>query len=124
MTRRSERISEAIRREISIMIREELKDPRIGFVTVTRVSISEDLRSAVIYYSIYGDEKTKKLASRGLASALRFMRKEIGKRLELRYTPELRLKIDDRFEYVEKMDKVFKKIEDERKEKDVNKKDN
>ena len=122
MTRRSERVGEAIRREISIMIREELKDPRIGFVTVTRTSISEDLRSAVIYYSVYGDEKTKKLASRGLASALRFMRKEIGKRLELRYTPELRLKIDDRFEYVEKMDKVFKKIEDERKEKDVDKK--
>ena len=117
MSRRSERIAEAIRREASLLIEHELRDPRIGFITITKATVTEDLRSATIFYSVLGDEKTKKLAEKGLKSALPFMRKEITRRLKMRYAPEVRLRVDDVLDYAERIEKVLKKIKSEKKEK-------
>ena len=117
MSRRSERVAEAIRREASLLIEHELRDPRIGFITITRATITQDLRNAVIYYSVLGEEKTKKLAQKGLASASPFIKKEIGKRLKLRYMPDVKLKVDDTLDYAERIENMLKKIKDEKNEK-------
>lgn len=116
MSRRSERVAEAIRREVSLLITDKLRDPRLGFVTVTKATITEDLRNAVIYYSILGDEKVKSRTKKGLASARSFIRTEIGHRLKLRYTPEVRLREDDTLDYAERIENTLKKIKEEKME--------
>jgi ribosome-binding factor A len=114
MSRRSERVSEAIRREVSLLIKDELKDPRIGFVTITKATIREGLRPVLVFQGFWGGKKKKKKAGKGLKSALRFIKKEIGHRLKLRYTPEVRLKVDDTLEYAERIEKVLRKIREEK----------
>ncbi len=113
MSRRSERVSEAIRREASSIILDELKDPRIGFITVTKATITEDLRNAVVYYSIFGDEKAKRAAKAGLMSALNFIRGELGHRLKLKFAPDLIIKEDDEFQRIQKIEDTLRKIKTE-----------
>ncbi|UCD55556.1 MAG: 30S ribosome-binding factor RbfA [Candidatus Omnitrophota bacterium] len=114
MTRRTDRLAEAIRRLTSEIVQRHLKDPRIkGFITVTKVEVTGDLRLARIYYSVLGDEKKKKLVTEGLKSAKNFIRKYIGDELKLRYAPDILLVIDKSFEYKERIDKVLKKIHKE-----------
>ncbi len=114
MTRRTHRVAEAIRRVTSEIVQRHLKDPRIkGFITVTKVEVTQDLRLARIYYSVLGDEKKKKLIAEGLKSAKNFIRRRIGDELKLRYAPDISLVIDKSLEYKERIDKVLKKIHKE-----------
>lgn len=108
------RVANAIRREISNIIQEDLKDPRIGFTTITKVEITADLRCAKIHYSVLGDEKTKKSTGIALKNAKGFIKNIIGDRLKLRFMPELTFKIDKSFEYQEKIDKILDKIHREK----------
>ncbi len=117
MSRRSERVAEAIRREASLLIEHQLRDPRIGFITITRTTIAEDLRNAVIYYSVLGEEKTKKLAQKGFISASPFMKKQIARSLKLRYVPDIKFKIDDTLDYAERIEDMLRKVKEEKKEK-------
>ena len=89
------KLEEAFKQEISEIIQRELKDPRIGFVSVTRVTVSGDLRHVTAYVSILGskEEKTNTLA--GLARATGFLRSELSRRIRLRYTPELIFRSDE-----------------------------
>ena len=119
MSRRAERVAELVRREASVLLTEHLKDPRIGFVTVTRVKISDDLRSAVIYYTVFGDEKAKGLAQKGFRSAMPFIRTELSHKLALKFAPEFRLIYDDELESKDKIEGIFKKIDDEKKGQDA-----
>lgn len=114
MSRRSEKVSEAIRREASRLIKEELRDPRIGFVTITKATITEDLRSAIIYFSVLGDEKEKKKAEKGLTSALPYLNREIARALKLRYAPHIRLSVDDTFDHIDRINNLLKKIDEEK----------
>ncbi|KUK10529.1 MAG: Ribosome-binding factor A [Clostridia bacterium 41_269] len=95
---RASRVAEQMKKEVSQIIQEELKDPRIGFVTVTGVDISNDLRHAKIYISILssGEEETKTMEA--LNNAKGFIRSEIGKRIRLRFTPEIIFKLDKSLE--------------------------
>ncbi len=96
MSRRSERVSEAIRRVASEIVRGHLRDPRITrFVTITRVELTPDLRYAKIYYTIFGEEKEAKRVAKGLKSAKGFIRKCIGDELELRYAPDISFRLDE-----------------------------
>lgn len=104
---RPERVAQFLKEELSQIIREELKDPRIGFVTITRVDITADLRYARVYVSIMGEEKEKKKTFRGLESARGFMKRIIGDRIRMRYTPEIVFKIDDSIEYNIHLSKVI-----------------
>jgi len=114
MTRRSDRVAEAIRRLISETVHSKLRDPRIkGVVTITRVEITPDLRFAKIYYSVLGDEKKKSLVARGLDSAKNYIRKYIGDSLELRYTPDILFKFDKKVERSAKIDEILEKIHKE-----------
>ena len=95
---RQERVEELIREEVSDILREKVFDPRIGFVSITQVRTSPDLKNASIFVSIFGEESQKKEAMRGLGSATGFIRRELGKMLELRVTPEIHFVRDDSIE--------------------------
>lgn len=94
MSFRPERLAEAIKKEVSDLLREELKDPRIGFVTITSVEVSKDLRYANIYASVFGDPAEQKATLEALQKAQGFIRGELGRRIRLRYTPEITFKLD------------------------------
>ena len=115
---RPKRVANAIRKEISNIIQEDLKDPRIGFTTITKVEVTSDLRNAKVYYSVLGSKKKQKSAKMGLKSAKGFMRGIIGDRLKLRFTPELLFVVDKTIEYHDRIDKLLKKIHDEKENKD------
>jgi len=104
---KTDRISEEIKREISFIIQNELKDPRLGkMISVTAVDVTRDLRYAKVYVSVLGDENDKKDAASGLKSASGFIRREIGRRIQLRYTPEIIFELDDSIErgvYINKL---------------------
>lgn len=107
---RSERVAEEIRKEVATMLFGEIHDPRIGFVTITKVQVSKDLRHAKVYYSIIGSDEEKEKTMVGLQSSSGYMRREIGKRLKLRYFPELTFKFDDSLEYASRIEKIIKEI--------------
>lgn len=96
---RIDKINEEVRRELAAVIR-ELKDTRIPMMTsVVAVNVTKDLRYAKAYISVMGDENTKKRAIEGLKNAAGFIRHEIGKRIELRYTPEFVFELDRSIEH-------------------------
>jgi ribosome-binding factor A len=97
---RTERISEEVKKELSDLIQNHIKDPRLpDFVSVTAVRVTKDLRYAKAYISVLGDESKKKGAIDALRSASGYIRHEIGKRINLRYTPEFRFELDDSIEH-------------------------
>jgi ribosome-binding factor A len=97
--KRSEKVADLIQREISEMLIKKIKDPRIGFVTVTRVGVSEDCRSAKVYFSVTGNAAEKEKSIQGLNSAKGYIRKKLGENLRLRYTPEIMFQFDPSIEY-------------------------
>ena len=95
-TRRSDRVAEAIREEVAMFLAESAKDPRIiGFVTVTGVEITPDLRHAKVYVSVMGSEAEKGATFEGLASTASHLRSRVGRALRLRVAPEFQFKEDD-----------------------------
>ncbi|NWL86434.1 MULTISPECIES: 30S ribosome-binding factor RbfA [unclassified Paenibacillus] len=110
---RTGRVGEEIKKELSVMIQRELKDPRIGFVTVTGVDVTNDLSQAKVYLSVFGDEEQKKDTLKALDKATGFLRTEIGKRIRLRHTPELIFKIDESIAYGSRIEKLLDEISDE-----------
>ena len=108
--KRADRVGEAIKREISVMLTQEAKDPGIHFVTVTAVEITDDLRHAKIYVSILGDENTRQETTKALERAKGFLRSEIGRRLQLRYTPEIQFHHDKSLDHAMKISGLLKKI--------------
>lgn len=106
---RINRINEEVRREIAEIIR-DLKDPRIPVMTsVVSVSVTPDLRYATIYVSIFGDEEVKKNAIKALKNSAGFVRRELGHRLNLRYTPEIVYKNDDSIEHGARINELLHK---------------
>lgn len=91
--KRSVRVADQMQHEIADIIFRKIKDPRIGFVTVTAVEVSSDLKNAKVFVSQFGGDKEETL--RGLSSASRFIRSELGRRMRLKFVPELIFRIDD-----------------------------
>ena len=114
---RVERVQEFIKQEASKIILNDLKDPRIGFVTVTDVVITSDLGKAKVYVSLFGSDEAKIETFKGLNSSLGFLRSEIGKRINLRFMPELSLHIDESLDKSEHIQKILLKINQEEREK-------
>ena len=107
---RVEKVQELIKQEVSNMILRELKDPRLGFVTVTQVDVTGDLRYAKIYVSLMGTDEQKTECWTGLQKALGFIRSEIGKRIRLRCTPELSFQIDTSLDYSVRIQELLNQI--------------
>jgi ribosome-binding factor A len=108
--KRADRVSEAIKREVSLLLTQGIKDPGIHFVTVTTVDTADDLRNAVIYVSIMGDEETRKESLKGLERAKGFIRKELGARIRLRYTPDIHFRLDDSLDHSLKIRAILNEI--------------
>lgn len=107
---RIDKINGEVMRELANVIR-ELKDTRIPLMTsVVAVHVTNDLRYAKAYISVMGDEETKKKAMQGLKSAAGFIRREIGKRVDLRYTPEFIFELDKSIEHGSHIDKLLKNM--------------
>ncbi|MBS4912644.1 MAG: 30S ribosome-binding factor RbfA [Veillonella sp.] len=96
---RVRKLQEFIKQEVSSMLMRGLKDPRIGFVTVTDVEVTGDLRQATIYVSLFGSDEAKKESLQALRHAIGHIRSELGKVLRLRYTPELFFEADTSLDY-------------------------
>ncbi len=101
--RRKERLDEEIREEVAGIIGRELKDPRIGFVTVTRVDLTADLRTARVHVGILGDATQRERTLGGLRQAAGFVRRELGRRIRLRHTPELQFQYDGGLDAAERV---------------------
>ncbi|MDQ7819926.1 MAG: 30S ribosome-binding factor RbfA [Armatimonadota bacterium] len=98
MSHRPDKVREFIREQVSDILHHQVKDPRIGFVSVTEVEISPDLRHARVFVSVLGDEQAKAQTMAGLHSAAGFVRGELGRRLQMRFVPEITFRLDESIE--------------------------
>ncbi len=112
--RRKRQLADQIKFEIGWLIERKLRDPHKGFVTITRVRLSSDLKYANIYFSAMGADEQRANSENALKRAGQFLRRELGQKLNVRYVPELRFFFDDSLDYAEHMDKLFKKIDGEK----------
>jgi len=94
------------------MILKELKDPRIGFVSVTEVEVSGDLRYATVFFTVLGENKAVESTIAALEHASGYVRREIANRLRLRYAPEIRFKYDDVFRRAWHLEEVIRSLHD------------
>mgnify|MGYP001595157443 CR=1 FL=1 len=117
---RHQKITQALKEEISSIIHEELNDPRLGFVTITRVELTPDIRHAKVFFSVLGQDQEYKKTKAALDSALGFIRRLIAQRIKLRLTPEIAFREDRSCEYSIRIQEVLNQI----KEQDESKKHN
>lgn len=108
---RVEKIQELIKQEVSNIVLNDIKDPRVKFITVTAVEVTADLRHAKIYVSLFGNDEEKEKSWQGLQKALGFIRSELGKRMSIRFVPELSLHLDKSLEYIEHIQSILTKLE-------------
>ena len=108
-TRRKDRLESLLRREIANCLVTELRDPRLGFITVTRVALSIDRQFATAYYTVLGDEKQKKHAAIALRSACPYVQRAYAKHVQSRTLPQLRFEFDERDEKRMNMDELIRK---------------
>lgn len=92
--RRADRVADLVRAAVAELILRELKDPRIGLVTLTEVDMTDDLRHAKIFFSVVGSDEERQRSLAGLQSAAGFIRREVGRRLQLRFAPEISFRLD------------------------------
>lgn len=111
---RPERVQEALRQEISRIVQNEMRDPRLGFLTITAVDLTRDLRYARVYFSVLGEEKDKKLALKGLNSAKGYIKGLLSDRIKLKFMPDIEFKIDESFEHTKKIYDILDKIKKEK----------
>ncbi|CAH0212620.1 Ribosome-binding factor A [Peribacillus sp. Bi96] len=115
MSLRSNRVGEQMKKELSEIIGRKIKDPRIGFVTVTDVEVTGDLQQATVFISVLGDQEQREKTLQGLAKAKGFMRSEIGQRIRLRKTPELFFEFDESVDYGNRIESLISQINSEEK---------
>jgi ribosome-binding factor A len=115
--KRAERISDQMKQEIADILMRKIKDPRIGFVTVTDVEVADDLRNAKVFISVYGGDKEDSL--KGLKSATPFIRSELGKRMRMRFVPEILFRFDASVEQGAHIMELLRAIEEKKDKKDA-----
>ncbi len=116
---RADRVAEEMKKEISSIIENQVKDPRIGFVTIISVEISNDLRHAKVFVSALGTDEERTRSMEGLEQAKGFIRRETAQRINLRYAPEIVFKSDKSIEHGVKIAQMLSKLkegEEERKD--------
>lgn len=112
-SQRPERVGQEIQAAVADMLtRGELHDPRIGYITLTGVKVSQDLRTARIYYSLIGSEEQVKNTQAGLDAAKGFVRREVAQRLRLRFAPEVFFSYDGSLAEGDKIERLLKEVRD------------
>ena len=117
MLDRMKRVCEAVKREIAVILQNEVHDIRIQQVTITRVDVTRDLRLAKVYYSTTAAEKYKDSIQDGLDKTSSFVRRELAERLSMKYTPEISFRVDKNETASTSVKKLFEQIEKENEEK-------
>lgn len=115
---RPDRVGEQIRQDLAELLAGAVHDPGIGFVTLTRVSVSPDLQMARVYYTTLGDDKARKTTAKALERATPFLRREISKRIRLRRVPELRFEFDRNVENQDRIEQILLDLERERRQRE------
>ena len=110
--KRSQRLQELLVKEISLLIQKGLKDPRIGFATVTHIDLTDNLRYAKVFVSIIGNDAEAESTIEGLNNAKGYIRGLLGKNLYLRYVPDLNFQKDESSEKLDKISRLLGKIND------------
>jgi ribosome-binding factor A len=114
--KRADRVSDQMKREIADILMRKIKDPRIGFVTITDVEVANDLKNAKVFFSVLGGDKAETL--KGLKSATPFIRMELGRRMSMRVVPELIFRFDATVEQGAHIMELLREIEEDREKKD------
>lgn len=109
---RPERVSELIRQAVGAFLTGDVRDPRIGFVTVIGVEVSPDLSHANVRVSVMGSDEEKARSLEGLTSAARYLRAQLAKELPLRTSPELHFHLDRGIEHAQRIDRVLKELKE------------
>jgi ribosome-binding factor A len=108
--KRTDRLNEQLRQEISLLVRDEVRDPRVGLVTITAVETSPELDHAKVYVTALGDDAEKQAALDGLQSAAAFIRGQLGRRLHIRRVPELHFQIDRVLEEANRIEQLLREV--------------
>jgi len=111
--KRSDRLAAVIQEEMSNVLLHGTKDPAFGFITITKVKVTDDNRHAKIYYSVLGDEKKKQESQEALERAKGFFRSELGHRIRIRFVPTVTFVYDDSTEYADHIEQLIKQINKE-----------
>src|SRR5438046_4437377 len=109
-SRRQTQVADAVQQHMSYLLQRELKDPRIGFTTVTVVEMSADLRYARIFISVMGTPEEQKATMDALASGRGFIRRELAARLDLRFAPDIQFKLDTSAEYSDRINRLLNEL--------------
>ena len=113
--KRSTRVADVIRNELSILLLQKVRDPKLSEVNISRVEVTDDLKIARIFFTVFGNKGRAKGVENALQKAKGFMRSHLAKTLNLRYTPALQFRYDETAEKVEQVESLFREIENERK---------
>jgi ribosome-binding factor A len=107
---RAHRVGEQIHKEISALLLKGLKDPRIGFVTITGVEVTPDLHLARVFFTVMGDDAARQDSEKGLKSSVSYLRRELGRRLHMRYVPDILFQYDSSLEYGNRIESLIQEI--------------
>lgn len=113
--KRSTRVGDVIRNELSVLMLRRVRDPKLSEVSISRVEVTDDLKIARIYFTLFEGKKKKHVAEKALLKAKGFMRSHLAKTLNLKYTPQLQFRYDDTADKVAHIESLFQEIENERK---------
>ncbi|MEA3487543.1 MAG: 30S ribosome-binding factor RbfA [Thermodesulfobacteriota bacterium] len=108
--KRADKVADLIRAEISDILLRQINDPQVKGITVTSVKVTDDLRQAKVFFVRMGENVCSEETTKGLHRAVGFLRRELGKRLQLRYVPEIKFMFDESFEYGDRIDRLLVEI--------------
>ena len=111
---RQGRVGDQVRVEIADLLAREVQDPGIGFLTITRATVTPDLQQARVYYTTMGDERARRESKRALERATPFLRRQLGRRLRLRRVPELQFFFDESIERHDRIERILQELQAER----------
>jgi ribosome-binding factor A len=111
---RSSRVGDQLRAELSELLLREVKDPGIGFLTLTQVKVTPDIQIARVYYTTLGDDKARKDTQRALERAVPFLRRQIARRMRLKRVPELEFFFDESIERGDRIERILHELSEER----------
>ena len=114
MSQRTDRLDSQIRQELMELLQREMKDPRVGFATITRVETARDLGSARVWVSILGSDEERQDTLRALTDAAPWLRRQLGGRLTIRHIPQLVIKHDDSIEAGDRVLRLLRELEEDR----------
>ena len=113
MKQRASQVAEELRKIISMILLDDLNDPRMGFVTVTRIEVTDDLKNGRVFYSVLGDEKKKNSTQEALKENLGYIKHLTVERINLKFAIDLKFEEDKSIDYSFKIDNILKKIRKE-----------